>query len=305
MSHPDSTPPRGAQHDAAQRSSAVGSGEDRIGPTAHYTAYVWHRLGLPYARHFKTPTGRVLYWGFFALGEWTTRLSPAVPSMRDYLEYRHRLIDSVVADEAPDLLVEVGAGLTRRAVTWAADHGVTAVELDLPAMAAIKRARIAALPPVTQRALQSRHRVVDADVLDPGFADQLSALVAGAKRPVVIAEGLMSYFDPAARQRFIEGVADGLRGSGGGLFVCDTHTRQAQARVGVATKVLKTAIVALTRRRRALGAYADDRELRTRFAAAGFDRTAVVEAAEHVQRTPQLARLRSPALVVTARVTAG
>ena len=25
------------------------SGHERIGPTAHYTAYVWHRLGLPHA----------------------------------------------------------------------------------------------------------------------------------------------------------------------------------------------------------------------------------------------------------------
>ena len=71
-------------------------GHERIGPTAHYTAYVWHRLRLPYARHFKTRTGRVLYWGFFALGEWTTRVLPELPSMKGYLAYRHRLIEAGV-----------------------------------------------------------------------------------------------------------------------------------------------------------------------------------------------------------------
>ena len=42
----------------------------RIGPTAHYTGYVWQRLGMPHAELFSTKTGAVLYLGFFALGEW-------------------------------------------------------------------------------------------------------------------------------------------------------------------------------------------------------------------------------------------
>ena len=50
----------------------------KIGLTAHYTGYVWQRLDLPYAELFATPTGAVLYWGFFGLGEWTTRVLPGV-----------------------------------------------------------------------------------------------------------------------------------------------------------------------------------------------------------------------------------
>lgn len=277
----------------------------KIGPTAHYTAYVWHRLGLPHAEHFKTSTGRVLYWGFFALGEWATRLSAAVPSMRDYLEYRHRLIDAVLEVEEPDRLIEVGAGLSPRGVAWVLDRGVPAVELDLPAMAAAKRERIATLPRQARERLAGRHSVLDVDALSPDFPLLLAEAVGGARRPVVIAEGVMSYFDDVRRQQLITGIADGLRRAGGGLYVCDTHTRTAQAKVGTAATVLKTAIRALTRQRRALSAYADEAALFGAFSAAGFDAAAVVDPRDHVAAVPRLRQLSSPALIVTGRVTAG
>lgn len=160
------------------------AGAERIGPTAHYTAYVWRRLGLPHADLFSTRTGAVLYWGFFALGEWTTRLLPAVPSMQDYLEYRHRLIDAVVADLSPDCLVEIGAGLTRRAVTWAADHHIRAVELDLPSMAAVKREALARAPQALRDRIGDRHQVLDADVLAPGLGAQLARAIGEAQRQI-------------------------------------------------------------------------------------------------------------------------
>ena len=54
----------------------------KIGPTAHYTAYVWHRLGMPHAGHFVTPTGRRLFWVFRGTLEWTAALSPTMPHLR-------------------------------------------------------------------------------------------------------------------------------------------------------------------------------------------------------------------------------
>jgi len=306
VSADDSHPGRaGSSKLNAPLDAPVEGAHGKIGPTAHYTAYVWHRLGLPHAAHFKTGTGRVLYWGFFAMGEWATRLSSAVPSMRDYLEYRHRLIDAVLAVEEPDRVIEVGAGLSPRAVAWVLDHGVPAVELDLPAMAAAKRERIAQLPAAARQRLEGRHTVLDVDALAPGFPDRLAEVVGGARRPVVIAEGVMSYFDDQRRQQLITGIAEGLRRAGGGLYVCDTHTRTAQARVGKATTVLKTAIRALTRQRRALSAYPDQTALFRAFRTAGFDAAAIVDAADHVEAQPRLRVLSSPALVVTGRVTAG
>lgn len=275
---------------------------ERIGPTAHYTAYVWRRAGLPHAEHFATRQGAVLYWGFFVLGEWATRLSPRVPSMRQYLEYRHRLIDAVVAQQRPGCVVELGAGLTRRAVTWAADHGVPGIELDLPAMADQKRRRLASAPASLRARLRSLHAVHDADVLAPEFPTRLRELLRGHVRPVIVAEGLLSYFDLAPRVRVLAGVATALREAGGGRLVCDLHTAAAQAQVGWAAHALRTAIRGLTRRRRALDPFVDLRAVHEAFAAAGFDHSQEARPEDHVDAEPALARLRSPAHVMVGRV---
>lgn len=276
------------------------TGSQRIGPTAHYTAYVWRRLGLPHAELFATRTGAILYWGFFALGEWTTRVAPGVPSMKDYLEHRHRLIDRVVEDATPDLVVEMGAGLTRRAVTWAADRGVRAVELDLPDMAATKREALSRAPADLRRRLEGRHAVIDADVLAADFADVLAAAIGDAARPVVIAEGLLSYFDRPDRERVIAAVGDALLRGRGGAFVCDLHTKVAQAQVGTATVVLRQSIRMLTRRRRALDPFPDEAALRAAFSGAGFGEVVHERPELHASRDPRIAATRSPALVVRA-----
>jgi O-methyltransferase involved in polyketide biosynthesis len=275
---------------------------ERIGPTAHYTAYVWRRAGLPYAEHFATLEGAVLYWSFFALGEWATRVTSRVPSMQQYLEYRHRLIDAVVARLRPGCVVELGAGLTRRAVTWAADRGVPGIELDLPAMAEQKRRRLARAPAALRERLGSLHAVHDADVLAPEFGKELTAWLQGHVRPVVIAEGLLSYFDPAPRGRVLAGVAQALRAVGGGHMVCDLHTAAAQAELGWAAHALRAAIRGLTRRRRALDPFADLPALHEAFAAAGFHDSHEERPEDHVAAEPRLARLRSPAHVILARV---
>lgn len=273
---------------------------ERIGPTAHYTAYVWRRLGMPHAAHLATAQGAVLYWGFFALGEWVTRLSPNVPSMCEFLEYRHRLIDAVVDELEPGCVVELGAGFTPRAVRWAADRGVPGLELDLPLMAQAKRERLARLPAPVRARLRSRHQVHDADVLDPDFGKQLAAWIGDRPRPVVIAEGLLSYFDLAPRRRVLAAVGDALRRVGGGAMVCDLHTAQAQAEAGLAAHALRAAIRGLTRRRRALDPFADAEAIGDAFAAAGFDASREALPGAYVHAQPRLARLRSPAHVIVA-----
>lgn len=281
--------------EAAQRA-------ERIGPTAHYTAYVWHRLGLPYARHLATRQGAVLYWGFFALGEWTTRLSSSVPSMREFLEYRHRLIDAVVDELRPGCVVELGAGLTPRAVRWAVDHRVPALELDLPVMARAKRDRLERLPAPARARLRSLHQVHEVDVLEPGLGERLAGWLGEHPRPVVIAEGLLSYFDLGPRRRVLASVGEALRRVGGGTMVCDLHTATAQAQVGWGAHALRTAIRGLTRRRRALDPFADLEALHEAFAAAGFDECHEALPHAYVAAQPRLATLRSPAHVVVAHV---
>jgi O-methyltransferase involved in polyketide biosynthesis len=276
----------------------MSSEHDRIGPTAHYTAHVWQRLRLPYAELFATRRGAALYWAFFFSGEWMTRIAPGVPSMREYLEYRHRLIEAVLHARLPDRIVDLGAGLSRRGITWAADRGVECIDVDLPTMAAAKRRALEQVP----AELRARLRVVDDDVLSPGFEDRLAALLAGAERPVVTAEGLLSYFDPPDRQQTIATVADALRHAGGGSFVCDVHTAEDQARVGRAAELLRLAIRTVTRRKRALDPFPTRAALHEAFEQAGFDAAEIVDAREHDKSVPQLRTLHSPALVVEAHV---
>ena len=276
----------------------MSDGHERIGPTAHYTAYVWQRAGFPQAGLFSTWQGAALYWGFFAAGEWATRLSPATPSMRVYLEYRHRLIDAVVARHRPDVVVELGAGLTRRAVAMAVEHGVAGLEFDLPDMVVRKREALARAPESVRRALVGLHRVEAADVVAPAFAETLRDALSGFHRPVVIAEGLLSYLEATDRARLYASVAGGLGPEG--LFVCDLHTRGGQASVGPAAKVLRTAIRTVTRRKKALDPYTDRAHVQSVMEGAGLDGVCFVDPEDFYADEPRLRHLHSPTHVVTA-----
>ncbi len=272
----------------------------RIGPTAHYTAYVWRRLGLPYAEHLATPMGAALYWGFFAMGEWTTRALPGVPTMRDFLAYRHLLIDALVEQLEPDLLVELGAGLTPRTLQWALDRGVATVDVDLPPMITLKRRAISRMPPALGDALARQHRLLGLDVLAADFSCRLANIVSGARRPVVVAEGLVGYFDVAARRSLFAAVGRALGQCGGGSLVVDLHTAAAQAAVGPATAVLRSAIRLLTRRRHALDPFLDTEAYRGAFLDAGFAGVRELVPADFIAARPALAGLCSPAHIVHA-----
>lgn len=280
----------------------MGASQDshRIGPTAHYTAYVWKRLGLPHADLFATPTGALIYWSAFALGEWTTRVLPGVPSMREYLAYRHLLMDAAIEEIDPDRIVELGAGLSQRASAWVLARDITGIEIDLPHMIAVKRAAIDRAPAIVRDRLRARLQLVPDDVLADGFARRLRALVDGARRPVIVAEGLVSYFDAAGRRRLFGAIGEALAGSSGAL-VCDLHTRTNQAEFGPAAATLRMAIGVLTRRRRALDPFADADEVRAALRDAGLGAVLFATPETYVTQKPELAGLRSPALVVVAR----
>ena len=261
----------------------------KIAPTAHYTAYVWHRLGLPYAELFATPTGRSLFWSFRAAFEWIAVAAPGIPSMVDYLELRHRAIEHALSEIDPDRIVELGAGLSRRGVTWAADHGVPYVEVDLPHMIEAKRAAIARAPAALREKLAGKLRHEARDVLSPDFADWLRSELAGAERPVVVAEGLLGYFPMHERARIVRAIAEGSP-----RLVCDLRSGEGGAAIAAAAKVLRAGIWIATRGRGAREDFESPAAVRAFLTEAGFERAEIVppEAA-----TPELARLATPARV--------
>ena len=261
-----------------------------IAPTAHYTAYAWHRLGFPHAEYFATATGRRLFWSFRAAGEWLAVVHPTVPSMLQYLELRHRCIELALDEAAPDRIVEIGAGLSRRGLTWAADRGVDYIEVDLPHMVEAKREIIRTRVPEALRARAGdrlKHEAVD--VTAPGFEAWLERVLAGAQRAVVGTEGVLGYFELGDRERFARAVARALGGRGS--FVCDLRSREGGRSVAAAARLLRAGIWLVTRGRGAREDFPSREAITRYFERAGFERSdpvSVERAAAHLEglRTP-------------------
>jgi O-methyltransferase involved in polyketide biosynthesis len=265
----------------------------KIAPTAHYTAYVWHRLRLPYADAYATRQGAALYWSLRAAGEWIADAAPGVPSMTQYLALRHLTIDHALASIAPDRVVEIGAGLSRRGTTFALDHGVDYVELDLPHMTAHKRATIARrFRGAIGEQLARKLSVVERDLLSDDFGDWLATTLRGAERPAVIAEGVMGYFPRPERLAITRAVRAALAPAGG-AFLCDLRAREGGRAVAWAVRAVKGGIMLLTRGRGAAEDFASDEDVRAFFADAGFRASAPVDA----RKVPGTPKVDSPAKV--------
>lgn len=286
----------------AQGLPALEGDHEAIGPTGHYTAYVWHRLGLPYAELFKTRKGAALYWGGRAAGEWLTEFSRRMPAMWQYLGHRHLLIEARLATLQPDLIVELGAGLSRRGVTWAVDRGVRYIEIDLPHMIEAKRRRLHRAPPRVQAVLGERLTLTARNILDANFAGELGGMLRRAERPAVIAEGVLMYFPFADRERLLDAIARGLRSAGGGEFLCDLQTRDREHEAGAAPDLLRRGIKVVTGGRGVAEPWEDWPHVERFFAARGFDAVSRLEASDHLEQEPRLAKMRSPGSLVCAKV---
>jgi O-methyltransferase involved in polyketide biosynthesis len=281
----------------------VGAGRhERVSATAHVTAYTWHRLRMPYAEHFTTWRGFVGFWSFRVLLEgWGAWLSRS-PLLAEVLGYRHRLIDAAAARHAPDVLVEIPGGFSRRAVTWAADHGVRAIEIDLPHVIAAKGALVEAAG--LSDKLGGRHSLVAADVLGDGFAETLRALIGDARRPVVVIEGLLVYFPPEARRTFLTSVAAALHGTDA-LVLADIYTQERRDKRRLGAKVLKVGVNLVTRGQGWQPAWADWNAVEETWRHAGFDPIGVLDPAEFPDLTLPLTAQQAPGVVLTAGVPEG
>jgi hypothetical protein len=277
----------------------------RIGPTAHVTAYAWHRLGMPYGELFSTREGARMYWMFRGSVEWATRFLP-IPSLLEFLEFRHRLMEAELERLDPDRIVELGAGLSRRGITWVLDRHIPYTEIDLPHMSAAKRSMLERAPGRVRRALESHElELRSTNILAPGFADELAKLLAGSKRPVVISEGMLPYFSFPDAETLLRSIATALRSTGvTGHYLTDVQRADRERKFGPGPQVLRQAINLVTRGQGGERPFRDLEHVDRFFALAGFDAGEELRPRDFYAGEPRLRDLRSPTSIWLARVDA-
>jgi O-methyltransferase involved in polyketide biosynthesis len=241
------------------------SDSGKIAPTAHYTAYVWHVLGLPHAELFATELGRRLFRAYRVL-ELPQTLRGRPSKLLRTLRNRHALIDGELEQLAPDLVVELGAGLSRRGLTFAADRGVRYLEVDLPEMVAYKAQLLEQRGSAALRqAAAPRLRGLAADIMADDFAQLLARELAGAERPVVVAEGVVGYFGPALRLKLLRAVAHALHGRGAMLADLRLYPPGEQG-----SRILRVGQLVATRGRGAAPGFTSAAQITGLFHDAGF-----------------------------------
>lgn len=197
----------------------VPHGSHTISPTAHYTGYVWarHELGDP---ALATREGQAMH----GLGRLV--LTPVEllggPTLEHFLLARHRilnhLLDAEIASGSVGQVVELACGMSPRGLDMVRRHPqLTYVEVDLPVMAARKRAALARIGTDA-----SRHRVEAADVLTDGLAAVFDRLD-DAKGVAVVTEGLLNYFPTEQVVRLWSRLAEELRSFPHGIYLSDLH----------------------------------------------------------------------------------
>lgn len=243
----------------------------RISPTAYYTAQVWADLGFARADLFATRRGRAFVAAFRLLARLTGRPGDRALLLRT-LDNRHATLDAAVLAERPDLLVELGAGLSPRGIACAVDHDLDCVDVDLPAMLARKRALLDRhADPALRARLARRWRCAPLDVTADDFADRLADLLAGAARPVVVAEGLIGYFADPDKRRILAAIHRALAGRGALL----ADVRIVGGRPD-ATRTLRLGIRILTRNRGAPPGFPDESAVLALWRDAGFTRAGLL-----------------------------
>jgi O-methyltransferase involved in polyketide biosynthesis len=241
---------------------------DRIGPTAHYTGYVWARNGLSHPE-LETREGRVL---FDSLQPWMlVSRAAGGATLETYLLARHRAIDALLehAIERGEVsqVIEVACGLSPRGWRFARRFGsrLTYVEADLPEMAERKRAALERIG-----SLGDHHRVQEVDALrdddGPGSLAAIAAELDAGEGLAIITEGLLGYLSTDAVAGVWRRFARTLDGFAAGRYISELHLGGALTPQVRVFRLLLSAFV----RGRVYLHFSDAREAEEALLAAGF-----------------------------------
>ncbi|MFH2009297.1 MAG: class I SAM-dependent methyltransferase [bacterium] len=210
-----------------------------VGLTAHYTAYTWHLLGVPEAHRFATGKGQLLHF----VARPVLRLAPWLglgDPLSFLLESRHLLLEHLLREDGCRTFVEIASGLSPRGTAYSVDPDVVFVEVDLPAMSALKTQLVG-------NARGPGQQFLAGDAMDPGLYDRLLERVRGRGPVTVVAEGLNSYLTRESLERMVLNVSSFLKACGGGRFVLDINPADALPRFGWLGAVVVRAIETVAR----------------------------------------------------------
>ncbi len=185
--------------------------------TAHYTGYIWYRLGWSHPA-LASLKGRVL-GNLLRPLEWLAERTLG-GSMRTTLHTRHGLIDQQIntwLSQHPDgQILEIACGLSPRGWRYRTSNtNLHYVEADLPAMAAGKKTALA-------QAGQAQAVVLPLDVFAmdiPALATQFDT----AKPLLIVSEGLVNYFSKDQLQHMWLNLANLLQLFSAGSYVSDIY----------------------------------------------------------------------------------
>lgn len=157
--------------------------------TAHYTGYIWYKMGISHPA-LATQKGKWLAKLVHPLEAWAEKHVGG--SMRTTLKQRHTMIDehlSQLIEQHPNLQVlEIASGLSPRGWNFRQKHaGIDYRELDLPDMAKTKNLAL-------QHIDSSSPEVLSVDLFTPEFS-QVFAVFDPTRPLVIISEGLINYFN--------------------------------------------------------------------------------------------------------------
>lgn len=169
--------------------SAPLSEHRHISFTAHYTGYIWYKMGISHPA-FATKKGKWLAKLVHPLETWAEKYVGG--SMRTTLKQRHQMIDAhltALIEQHPNLQVlEIASGLSPRGWNfWQKFPEISYRELDLPDMAKVKLQAL-------QHLGANQVDVLSVDLFSQEFKEVFQ--IFDKNRPlVVISEGLINYFN--------------------------------------------------------------------------------------------------------------
>jgi len=241
--------------------------------TALYTAETWRWAKLPDAELFETSAGRTVFritnmsLAIAKLFIWSLR------SLKHSLLHRHTMIDHVVRQQKPDMVLELAAGLSRRGATFSANSTLRYVEVDRPHV--VEKKRMLLDRSAGGQAILARENwsLVGRDIQDI----VLSKLIGGASRPVVIAEGLFMYLNAEEQRTLWSRIATVLADRENSLFVFDLVPTCEQPKPGPIGRLLEWIMKRFTGGQSFVRDERRREDIRNELTGAGFSKVNLIE----------------------------